>query len=333
MTTGYDRVSTALDNLRREFRTEGPPRRNKMLSAKIGRDTHLDEISLGLDSTGLVHLLTQLPEERERFPSPVGGPLRSDWIQLQRTDGSVDQALDIVCLDARIMPTLISLIGEMLDRMNQTNRAAIDELQEVMASWRRTLARMQARVSGETVRGLFGELIIAERLAQLSPESVRAVWKGPFSGRHDFAAGNAVEVKTYTSGGLPIVSISGLDQLDPPHEGSLHLVALRVTETANGRSIDEVAQSILDLGVEREFLTRAFNELGFQLGEAPETKLAVEEERLYAVGPDFPGLRRSRFSPEELRGLDGVDYRLNLEEAPSSLPFEDLDAVLRGLVD
>lgn len=330
--SGYDRVSQALGRLERRGDQEAAPSRGQMLTAPIGRDHDLDEVLLGIDREGLIHLLARLPEDHEPKCSTVGGPLRSQWRERQLPDGTVLTMLDITCLDKRITPTLISLIGEMLDRMERSERAAVDELRQVLSSWRRALTRTQAREHGEILRGLFGELVVAEQLAQKDPGAVTRLWKGPFGGRHDFTGGHALEVKTYTSGGLPMVTISGLDQLQPPYGGSLHLLALRIVESEDGRTIDDLAESLLHLGVEQDFLEAALSELGCQLQGNAATSFRVEQQRLHAVGDDFPGLRRSRFQEEDLKGVDRVVFTLDLDAAPAPLDIELLDEVLERLV-
>ena len=120
------------------------------------------------DHVGLIHLMTRLPEEREKFDVPLGRLLRAAWIATNEDGGRRDW-LDVVCTDARLLRTFLSLIGEMLDRSDESGRPSIDELAEVLESWRAALARERTAMDRNRLVGLFGELTVLERLARARP--------------------------------------------------------------------------------------------------------------------------------------------------------------------
>lgn len=324
MERGHSRVQTAYDLLREEHVPEG-----ESASAALGPSGRLRDAILVKDHVGLIHLMAHLPAEREGFEVPLGRVLRTTWVDTESPEGTT-MWLDVACLDARLLRTFLSLIGEMLDRSDESGRPCIDELTEVLESWRAALARARGAMDRNRVIGVFGELTILERLARRDPQAALSAWFGRIGGRHDFARINALEVKTLSGSGSPTVTIHGDSQLDPPTDAQLHLVAFRITDSASGESVDELIEMIAVHGVPREEITRSLGD------DAPgvedrRRRFEIEETRLHLVEGDFPGIRASHIDPSTLRGISQLNYQLALDSCPGELDPSQLDRVLEEL--
>ncbi len=323
MSTGYERVQGALSRLR-----EGhAPRPSHLLRAYVGSGQRWDQSIIAMDEHERFHLLVRLPEGEERFTLETSDVLRCHWETLEDS-----QWLDVMCMSYRMLPTFTSLVGEMLDRTELSDRPAIEELRQVLDSWRSALARAQAEASREVQSGFFGELLVALEIAEQSPAAVNRLWKGPERDLHDFSGRGAVEVKTYRTTGTPIVTIHGVDQLDPPPSGDLHLVAYRLREDPSGRTVQDLADDLERLGVGGVFVGSAFEALGLPRRSDDGLRLVASAPRIHHVGADFPGLRRSRLPEEHLNGIDRVEYGLALDACPGRLSDDSLGEVLARLI-
>ena len=324
MSRGHTRVQKAYEQLRAERVLEG-----ESVSTVLGSAWRLQDALLVKDHVGLIHLMTRLPEDRERFDVPLGRLLRAAWITTSEDGGRRDW-LDVVCTDARLLRTFLSLIGEMLDRSDESGRPSIDELAEVLESWRAALARERTAMDRNRLVGLFGELTVLERLAARDPQAALSSWKGRQGAVHDFSRTNALEVKTLVGDGSPAVTIHGEHQLDPPSSGALHLVAFRIADSADGESLEELTARIAEHGVPHEDVLRTLGDDAPGI-EDRQRRFAIEAIRLHEVTDDFPGLRSSRLSPETMRGVSHISYQLSLDACPGQLDPDQLDAVLENL--
>jgi hypothetical protein len=91
--------------------------------------------------------------------------------------------------------------------------------------------RKEGVLSEEAEQGLFGELVMLERMigAGVPAGSVLDAWQGPLDGLQDFVVGTgAIEVKTtHSAGGFP-ATISSLEQLDESLRQPLFVAAVRL---------------------------------------------------------------------------------------------------------
>lgn len=324
MSRGHTRVQDAYELLRDKRVGEGQSARTT-----LGRPWRLEDAILVKDHVGLIHLMTLLPAGRERFEVPLGKLLRASWVDTQDEEGRRDW-LDVVCTDARLLRTFLSLVGEMIDRSDDSGRPSIDELVEVLESWRAALARERTVMDRNRLVGLFGELTVLEKLAAKDPQAALASWTGRKGAAHDFARANALEVKTLMGDGSPVVTVHGETQLDPPPNGGLHLVAFRIVDDAEGESLEELTSRIAAHGIPYDEILRTLGD------DAPgaddrRRRFHISEIRLHEVTEDFPGLRASRLAPETLRGVSSINYQLTLDACPGQRDPELLDSVLESL--
>lgn len=322
MEPGRTRVTRALAAL-----AEESPAFDTYSKVTVGPFHRPQEVAVAKDSKGYFHVVIELPKGTAEFDTKLGDVLPAEWITVQSSGARL---LDVTCADTRLVPTFATMVGEMLDRIDVSGTTAVDELSRVLESWRLILAQ-QARDRGRNqVIGLFGELVILERMTRVDPVRALMAWRGKEGYRHDFYATNALEVKTYTTLNTPKVSIHGAYQLDPPIEGSLHLATFRVEETPTGRTIVEIVDEIVKLGVLRsELLGRSTENAPIILDDG--LRLAVAEERLYEVTDDFPGVRASRLGEDDLKGVESLRFALMLDACPGRIDYQQIDDVLAAL--
>ncbi|MBU9863663.1 PD-(D/E)XK motif protein, partial [Rahnella aceris] len=99
--------------------------------------------------------------------------------------------------------------------------------------------------------GLIGELEILRVLSTYNKNALNS-WIGPFSQRYDFRQNlHALEVKASGHPGTTKVSIHGIEQLEPPNNGTLHLIHIRFERlSGSGLSVGGLFDAILRLGAD-----------------------------------------------------------------------------------
>lgn len=192
-----------------------------------------------------------------------------------------------------------------------------------LAKWRSFLRSGQDRIlSGEQIRGLFGELtLLADKLApMLGWRAAVAAWGGPFGATRDFAiAGAEIEAKAKLAGAGREVRISSEDQLGPPPGGAA--LFLRVATLApagddpagGGESLADLVRRIREAVAPDAETADAFENRLLAAGYADATAyehavFSVEADEAFRVGNGFP-----RILPESLPvGVRHVRYGLDL---------------------
>jgi hypothetical protein len=109
------------------------------------------------------------------------------------------------------------------------------------------LLREKAILSSERQIGLFGELLVLERLIGNKGPEAAAAWIGPLGEPHDFRVAAAeFEVKT-SVGTKRIHTINGMDQLTPSLGCSLAVISILLAPPGSGPalSLPELAERIL----------------------------------------------------------------------------------------
>lgn len=325
MRDGYLVAQSAFDRLRDAVGTA-----DTVSTLPIGPARAPEEARLARGVHGEVQILVALPPGRAQFPVAAGNVLRADWMRAELL-GTSDQSGVVLCLtcgDARLHPTLVSLVGEMTDRAERSGRQCIDELSDALASWRAILSRERSALSRNAMLGLFGELSVLTRIAIRDPMAAIQAWRGPDRAPHDFRRRNALEVKTLSGAAAPTVVIHGISQLDPPDGGRLHLLALRIEESEDGQRLSDLIEQASELGVpHRTLIERA----GMIESADDERRLTIREMRLFAVTSDFPGIRSSRLTPGQRRGIEDLSYSLQLDACPGEMSVSELDRILEEL--
>lgn len=307
--SAFDRVSRGFTLL------EGKkPSWNSIQTVSIGPGWTPNDIRLGKDSSDNHHLLLLSPESFAQTDPRLGPGFVAQWDSLVAEDGAEYTILDITCLDNRFLSTFRSLIGELLDRVEENRSQGIIELFEVIELWRQTIASAAQKITRSVEVGLFGELYVLLEMAKLRPDDALESWRALDGFRHDFSLTNSVEVKTFTNADNPRVEIHGAKQLDSPPFGALALVAIGVEESLKGQTIEDLIEEIsmyLPSQVIRERIRSA------HVASFPDLRrFAVMGIRIYDVDDAFPGIRESLLPAHTLLGVEKLTYSLALDVCP-----------------
>lgn len=323
MSGGYSRAETALRAL-----LESAPSIGVSKTRRLGPDWNMREALLVRDYQDHVSIVIERPDRAPRIEPHLGDTMPVSWIA--PTADSPLERLMISCPDRALRVTFLSLIGEVLDRVDSAHSSVYLEVSKVIDDWRRILETSRAATSRSLLTGLFGELVVLRDLVfRRGPDAV-ALWRGPDGHRHDFAKTNAIEVKTYRGTGSPRVTIHGAYQLDPPAMHELHLVSLRVEESADGETLEDVVRTLADAGVSRSTLS-ARTDKDEPLALDDKLRLLIVERRIHAVGEGFPGVRGSRLDETSLKGVDRLSYQLLLDACPAPLADSEYTRLLDEL--
>ncbi|PYF10384.1 putative PD-(D/E)XK family protein DUF4420 [Rhodobacter viridis] len=240
---------------------------------------------------------------------------------VRRVEGSLDifavMAADVLrALDATSAKTPQALAKSLVGRVSE---------------WQAFMARKRRPMSPQSQIGLAGELCFLDRLCDLlgASEAVE-LWKGPLHAAQDFHIGTgAVEVKSSMAGTAFLARINSLEQLDT-ELAPLHLAAVRFEEADDGLALPERVAA-LRARMSEAGVRRALDALLLLSGYDDEhadhyrRRLRIAETRSFAVGPDFPCLRRAT-TPGPIRK---VVYTLDLDALGQ--PAQPLEEALFSL--
>lgn len=198
----------------------------------------------------------------------------------------------------------------------RATKASLDAFREVLAGG--------ASLSEEERIGLFGELLVLERIMSMaSSESAVACWRGADAEEHDFDVDEGdVEVKTTTSESRRHW-IGSLGQLSPTLGRPLWLVSIQLTAAGlGGASLGELVARIeakLDAGSLKTFRTK-LAALGWRDPHSEDLRRMRYRSApaIYRVDEAFPALTHRELKTLGL-GADKivqVKYMLDLSDVP-----------------
>lgn len=188
-----------------------------------------------------------------------------------------------------------------------------------LAAWRLFLRSIGDGMTRSEIVGLIGELRVLDDLLADEP-SLLATWKAPDDGIHDFEhLGHALEVKATTGPGSR-VTISRLDQLDDGGLDGLDLVHVRLYETPQGESVDDLVERVSAALPDAEARRQLSNAL-LRRGLSPDDRRArsglrtsLQQIVAYRVDSGIPRIRREDVASAIL----DVSYVLDLSQLGSA---------------
>jgi hypothetical protein len=219
-----------------------------------------------------------------------------------------------------------NLVATLILRQVAQGGEAAEAVRTTLARWRRFWgAAPVGGLTGEEIRGLFGELWFLDVWLLPHGHEQVAHWLGPTGTRHDFQWPKlALEVKATTSVRGHIHRINGLDQLDPPTGGRLLVFSLRMREEATAsNTLVTLVDTITSALAEHAETLDAFETRLSQVGYSPldgdrysEIRFRVINERLYEVAEGFPLLSADSFRDGLPAGIERVEYEVDLDVCP-----------------
>jgi len=251
--------------------------------------------------------------------------------------GQAHRFLDLICHSRELEHVFGEVVDEIVSRV-ANGVGCIEAARTTLNDFRALLATRRApEISRSRVAGLIAELVILNRLLDVSQYGWRA-WMGPTGDRHDFrSGGRSLEVKASLTAGSAAITINGLEQLEPPSGGKLHLAHF-VLEPASGGLLTiaglggrALAQADDPSGVSdllacvgcSDIKEKSWNRYAFR----------VESEKIYLVDGDFPRLIPSSLARGiTLTGVADVSYRVDLScaSACQSQP-DEINRLVRAL--
>ena len=296
----------------------------------VYRHTHgeSDEYTITVDSERRVIML-ETPNDGTARNS---GRLKS--IIVDEADDGAGQRLTIEVGD---MPEAsYSLAFSVYKSMEEgaTFAAALDTAIE---SFRAVIAK-RPKMSAEQVAGLYGELIVLDRLiSEAGPENALEMWMGPDAEEHDFGLpGFDLEVKTTLSEKRAHV-ISGADQLKPREGVELWLLSIQLTRVGGGAGVsldDKCMEMIEKFGPLHRALREGLRKAGWTVddyGLYLEKFDLRNKPRAFLVTEDFPAITSARLA-ESVPGhdkLSDIRYRVDV----SALRYGRPDTALEDFVE
>ena len=283
-----------------------------------------NRLQCAIDSDGRRHLIIKLlPSEKDLCDKQSRGISVESRDMIIHDDPGAHY-MDIQCLDAGGNDAFNQIGTEIAAELVKPSNTPEETVKHVLAKWRRFWGQLPRTIlSREEILGLFGELWFLAVWLIPSVGATEAVqrWRGPFGSRHDYeSTGKSVEIKTTASVRGCIYHINGLDQLNPPESGVLFLFSLHVREEAGAtNSLPVIVESIYEkIGTDDETLNRfdaALAQAGYSIlhkEEYSKLRFRIIDEGLYAVKGDFPRLLKECFPDNTLKGIERVEYEINI---------------------
>lgn len=305
-----------------------------MASAELALEVPAGPLRLAVDDAGHRHLLVPVsPEER------LIGEWRSAGVQLnvlvKVVDDQVVRFLDLECRRDDLTGVFTGLAADICALIAKDRHISGRQLSAVLESWRKLLSGGQVWTVPR-LAGLYGELVVLERLLDADPTATET-WVGPTGAPQDFRRRvHALEVKTTTSAVGRTIRVHGTDQLERSENGSLTLLWSRFAVRPHGAADDlpAIVERCLQKAASALLLHR-LDEIGLPSLTSEGVRgvsFELSERRIYDVGPNFPRITPDRFVAGIVpAGVQLVEYAVDLDTVPAS--NLDLTTVARTFME
>ncbi|MEU7788657.1 PD-(D/E)XK motif protein [Amycolatopsis sp. NPDC049159] len=292
--------------------------------------TPLGPLLAAVDHTGNRHLLVPLTAHQHVRLDRGGAALTVRERPLENEE-VYERYADLGCDRRDLDGVFTGLVVDVLDAVGEAPDRPLKALYTVVSQWRALFQHSPAPLSPDRLAGLFGELVVLNEL--LAGESTAVdFWTGPSGHRHDFTVGtHGIEVKTSTAATGRKARIHGAEQLQPPPEGTLDLVWIRVERVVEqGSTISDLVDHARRTGDDDTRLLFKLAEAGYRPADADlyeDVRFVVREQRWYEVDSEFPRIAPSSAPP----GVSDVDYTVDLDQQQPQVtdPSEIRDRTFR----
>jgi hypothetical protein len=284
------------------------------------------DVRVALDVHGVRHLLVEKPGEQS-FAASDGWSLSVKDATL-RFGKTLRSYLSLACADPGLHPEFDDLIVDVLTLPHAPGLLA-GSVHGSVDRWRRLMRSAATRqMSRERLFGLFAELSVLLQVLKRDPSAI-AAWTGPQGSSHDFELKRGcLEVKALGLAG-DTVRIHGVDQLDTHDGRPLVLVAMSVVEGDDGLTIRELVDDINAVVGDTAAFDAALARAGWGASgvQNPE-RLGIADSFRFAIESGAAGLRPDQFIDGALRGVDRLDYDLQIAELLDRVISKSLNDVL-----
>lgn len=305
-------------------------------SMPLGTNTTAGPIRLAVGSNGEARLLLPLTAQETPAGIDASGALTVTVSSFMH-HGRSHRFLDLTCLSTELEPVFGEVVDEIVARVSN-GIGCIEAARTTLDDFRALLAGKASReIECSRIAGFVAELVVLNRLLDVSPSAWRA-WKGPAGDRHDFrAADRSLEVKASLRVGSLAITVNGLEQLEPPSGGSLHLAHFILEPVSGGLlTVAGLGRRALALADDPAGLHDLLAGVGcpdVQSDAWNRYAFRIETESLYSVERDFPRIVPSSFQDGKVPvGIAEATYRVDLSFASAcKCPAEELQELLRNL--
>jgi hypothetical protein len=317
--------------------TTGP---RKLRAAPVAATTR-SGLSVAVDHDGHRHLLVPVDPKRRLAREFRGPTLRLERRPYEDED-TYQVYADLACLRPDLGDLFTELCVDVVGASQALPQSPVKALYQVLDRWKALFQKQAEKLGPEQLVGLFGELLVLERLLEIDPDAHR-LWRGPTGHRHDFSSDLlAVEVKSSGADTGRRPRIHGLDQLDAPAGGELFLAWFRLTRTpaeSAGTGFLELIERVRALADDESALLGRLAHAGYSVNDDElyrHVRFVVAEERWYQVTDSgFPGLtsRTLASAGVPISVLD-VEYTIDLSgDLPAPMPSAQVTRVIDRLAE
>jgi len=154
---------------------------------------------------------------------------------------------------------------------------------------------------------------------------------GPHGARVDFINSKySLEVKSTLQRKGCVITIHGINQLEPSVDSCLYLAVFKFEEVpVGGETIIDLANEIISCGCERSTLFSKLANLDItvaNINECSDLRFRMLEERIFRVDNEFPSITTKSFKDNRLpKGVIDLIYQIDLSTEPPS-PLSDNEA-------
>lgn len=305
-------------------------------SMPLEATTVAGRIRLAIGPNGEARLLLPLAAQ-ERPAGIEAGRALAATVSSFTLHGRVHRFLDLTCLADELEPVFGEVVEEIVARVAR-GVGCVEAVRTTLEDFRALIAARAAHaIDISRIAGLVAELVVLNRLLEASPSAWRA-WRGPAGDRHDFrAADRSLEVKASLRAASTSLIINGLEQLEAPSGGTLHLAHLVLEPVAAGPlAVGALGSRAFSLADDPQGVRELLMAVGCADVQGPDWNahaFRVDSEAIYRVEGDFP-----RIAPSLLRGgtapagITDVTYTIDLSHASGHRTSEDaLAAIIEAL--
>ena len=305
------------------IQTDGTSNELSLPSLPLPVDIGYGPLRLAKNQTGRRQLLVPV-DLRYRLPKEIGTECIAVQIQSLFVGEKLQRFVVVTCLRAELDVVFISVAREIISRL-AVGTPTIDSIETVIEEYRDLLRQPRELLTTEQLIGLFGELVILERL--LERRGTSALWTGPFGARHDFTGkSNALEVKSTIRRSMPVIHVTSIEQLMPPTNGGPLFLSHVVLERSGtgGRSIAELLDTVSALTDDSNRLADALAHHGLDAwrtaDDLNDQKFNVVFESMYRVDEHFPSLSLDSMKSGAVpNGILDITYSVDLTFASRCL--------------
>ncbi|MFI7666553.1 PD-(D/E)XK motif protein [Nocardia sp. NPDC049526] len=331
-------IRDVLDDHWRRLERRRPSMSSVVIVSELPVPTPNGSLAAALDSAGNRHLLVPVGAH-QNVRRGLNGPVLLLHKRTLDDDRTRHDYADLACLRPDLSDIFTTLCADVLIATEAAPENPSKVLNRVLDQWRALFQNPGPPLGPEKLAGLFGELIVLARLLE-HDSSAHLLWRGPSGYRHDFATDTgALEVKTSTSPNGRQIRIHGLNQLEPPANGALSLIWLRLEPTAReGLGFLDLIDRVLELSDDEAAVLNNLASVGYRKADDDHYRHAryeVGEQRWYNVDIAFPRLTTIDLAAASISSnVRDVDYTIDLSgDTPDPMNDSQVERHIRVMIE